>query len=167
MRIIRKNYMNLILMILSKAFGLVSWPFKAFSSLVTTNPKGALFTAVLVCVLFAGWRIDRYVVHLEQKTEVAKKDELHAIEDKNKLQEQLNLATTINAENQRVITMMQEDAIAKTKQVSELNATLATSAKTYSGMLEKISKTPKVEDGPVAPVLSNAVNDIQLQRGQK
>lgn len=167
MRIIRKNYMSMILMILSKVFGLVSWPFKAFSSLVTTNPKGAFFTAILVCVLFAGWRVDRYVVQLEQKTETAKKDELHAIEDKNKLQDQLNFAAETNAANQHIITLMQEDAIAKTKQVSDLNVTLATSAKTYNGMLEKIGKTTKVEDGLVAPVLSNTVSDIQLQRGKK
>lgn len=159
--------MNLILMIISKVFGLVSWPFKAFSSLVNTNPKGAFFTAILVCILFAGWRIDRYVVQLEQKTEIAKKDALGAIEDKNKLQDQLNISAEVNSANQHIIVMMQEDAISKTKQVSDLNVTLAASTKTYSTMLEKISKTTKVEDGFIAPVLSNTIDDIQLQRGKK
>jgi hypothetical protein len=155
------------LSVLSIIWKFIGTPFRMFGDLVKTNPKAAIFLVALVVALYGVWKVDHHIKDLETQTTVAQKAEAQAIEDKNKLQTQLDSVVQINTGNQEVIRQMQEDAKARTRQVQDLNASLLQNTKNYGDLISKINSLPKEADGPVAPVLAQTIDEIQKERGEK
>jgi len=155
------------LSILFSVFKFISIPFKAFASLASSNPKVAIALVAVLLALYGAYKSKHYIdgLHKEVATEQAAKET--AIEERDKLQTDLNTAVAVNADDQAVIAKMKSDQEQDAVRINDLADLLDKNTKSYDNLVTVVQASKSVDDGVIAKVLADTIRTIQQQRSEQ
>jgi hypothetical protein len=87
--------------------------------------------------------------------------------EKDKANAALTVAVDVNKKNEQVITDLTVANKQNQESSSKLSAQLKDSSKTIKALKDKIDAAPQSDDGPVAKILADTVEEIQSKKGTK
>lgn len=144
--------------------GFISTAFKSFMSFITTYPKISITILVFIIGGLVGFKIKNSFDELKsQKNKLVEKI-VYLEKQKIQLASDRDIVISANLKNQEVISKISVAFDKAKTQVNELEKKQYTSKIQIVNILDTIHKSLPEENGPIAPVLKNTINQIQNNR---
>lgn len=144
--------------------GFITSGFKAFMTFITTYPKLAIGILVLALSLYGGFKVKHAFEELQTENIALVQKAEYLEKEKVQLKADRDLAISVNKANQEVIEKISVAAEDSKQQVVELQQKQSKTKIQIVKILDTIHSSTPEENGPVAPVLKNAIQAIQSNR---